>query len=88
MSILKISGSCLVPAMAAAVLALPHWRTENKSIGQVRTLAQKSQERILSAPSSIAYSVIESAVSLAVEPSLDPEHLETEASWQTPADQI
>ena len=88
MSILKISGSCLVLATVAVVLALPHWRTENESIGQVRTLARKSQERILSAPSSIAYSVIESAVSLAVEPSLDLEHLETEASSQTPEDQI
>jgi hypothetical protein len=39
-------------------------------------------------PSVIVYSMIESAVSLAVGQSLDPELLEIEAYWQTPAEQI
>jgi hypothetical protein len=54
----------------------------------MRTLAIKSQENILSMPSSIVYSVIESAVSLVVEPNLAPEPLEIEASSQTPEEYI
>jgi hypothetical protein len=85
---LKTFGLCLVLVTLVAVLALPHWPWENESIGEMRTLATRSQVNILSAPVSIVYSMIESAVLLAVEPSLDPELLETEAYWQTPEDRI
>jgi hypothetical protein len=54
----------------------------------MRTLAMKSQENILFAPSLIIYKVIESSVLLVVEQNLDPELLEIEASWPIPEDQI
>jgi hypothetical protein len=67
---------------------LPHWPTADVYAGQMRTLATKSQENILFAPSLIIYKVIESSVSLVVEQNLDPEPLEIEASWPIPEDQI
>jgi hypothetical protein len=87
-NILKTFGSCLVLAMLAIALVLPHWPMEDVYAGQMRTLVTKSQENILLMPSLIVYSVIESAVSLVVEPSLDPGPWETEVCSQTPADQI
>jgi predicted NodU family carbamoyl transferase len=65
-------------SLGAAALAY-----KNVYTGAMRTLAIKSQENILSAPSLIVYSVIESAVSLVVEPNLDPEPLEIEVSSPT-----
>jgi hypothetical protein len=56
---------------------------EDVYAGQMRTLVTKSQENILLAPSLIIYKVIESSVLLVVEPNLDLEPLETEASSQT-----
>jgi hypothetical protein len=61
---------------------------EDVYAGQMRTLATRSQENILFAPSLIIYKVIESSVSLVVEQNLDPEPLEIEASWPIPEDQI
>jgi hypothetical protein len=67
-------------SLGAAALAY----MEDVYAGQMRFLAMKSQENILLAPSLIIYKVIESSVLLVVEPSLDPELLEIEASWPTP----
>jgi hypothetical protein len=74
--------------MLATALVLPHWPMEDVYAGQMRTLATRSQENILFAPSLIIYKVIESSVSLVVEQNLDPEPLEIEASWPIPEDQI
>jgi hypothetical protein len=74
--------------MLAIALVLPHWPMEDVYAGQMRTLAMKSQENILFAPSLIIYKVIESSVLLVVEQNLDPELLEIEASWPIPEDQI
>jgi hypothetical protein len=74
--------------MLATALVLPHWPMEDVYAGQMRTLAMKSQENILFAPSLIIYKVIESSVLLVVEQNLDPELLEIEASWPIPEDQI
>jgi hypothetical protein len=85
---LKIFGSCLVLVTLAAVLVLPHWPTADASTGKMRSLATKSQERILLAPSLIIYSHIKLLELLQEEPSLDPELLEIEASSPTPEDMI
>jgi hypothetical protein len=74
--------------MLATVLVLPHWPTDDVYAGPMRSLATQSQENILLAPWLIIYSVIESSVLLVVEPSLDLEPLEIEASWLTPEDWI
>jgi hypothetical protein len=74
--------------MLAIALVLPHWPMEDVYAGQMRTLATKSHENILFAPSLIIYKVIESSVSLVVEQNLDLELLEIEVSLPTPADQI
>jgi hypothetical protein len=74
--------------MLATALVLPHWPMEDVYAGQMRGLAMKSQENILLAPSLIIYKVIESSVLLVVEPNLDHEPLEIEASWPIPEDLI
>jgi hypothetical protein len=56
---------------------------ENALTGTTPTLARRSVENIPLLPVLIVYNMIESAVSLVVEPSLDPELLEIEAYWQT-----
>jgi hypothetical protein len=74
--------------MLAIALVLPHWPMDDVYAGQMRTLAMKSQENILFAPSLIIYKVIESSVLLVVEQNLDPEPLEIEVSLPIPEDQI
>ena len=85
---MKRFGISLVQATLVVVLALLPWPTDSDLTGRMRTLAMRSQETILLMPSVIVYSMIESAVSLAVGQNLDPELLEIEAYWQTPAEQI
>jgi hypothetical protein len=61
---------------------------DGNSTGTQPILDKRSLVNIPLMPSYIVYSMIESAVSLAVEPNLDPELSETEASWQTLEDRI
>jgi hypothetical protein len=48
--------------LVVVILALPHWHTDTELTGQMRKLATQSQNKIVSAPSNIVYSIIESAV--------------------------
>jgi hypothetical protein len=86
--ILKTFGLCLALATLAVVLVLPPWLMVDNLTGTQPILARRSLESIPLMPSYIVYNMIESAVSLAVGPSLDPELLETEAYWQTLEDRI
>jgi hypothetical protein len=86
--ILKTFGLCLALAMLVVVLVLPPWHTDDNLTGRMHTSVQRSLGNIPSLPVSIAYSMIESAVSLVVEPSLVLELLETEAYSPTQEEQI
>jgi hypothetical protein len=86
--ILRTFGLCLALVMLAVVLVLPPSRMEVALTGTQPILARRSLESIPLMPSYIVYSMIESAVSLAVELSLDPEPWETEVCSQTPEDLI
>jgi hypothetical protein len=59
---LKTAVSCLVALLIVVILALPHWHTNTELTGQMRKLATQSQNNIVSAPATIVYSIIESAI--------------------------
>ena len=73
-NILKTAVSCLVALMVVVILALPHWHTNTELTGQMRKLATQSQNKIVSAPATIVYSIIESAIESVID---DVEDLST-----------